>query len=167
MKSLPGMKTTKKQSSKPQKSAFAAALHLLSYRGQSESELRKKLKDRDYTTEEIEKAILKLKHYDYIDDQKLARDVFEGYRARGVYGDSFIHQKMKLRGLFIDEHISREEELRNAKKLLLQKEKIIPGFSGQYRRAAGFLSRRGFTSGTIIRALNEVHDGNEISDPLD
>lgn len=167
MKSLQEMKTTKKQSKKSQKSAFAAALHLLSYRGQSESELRKKLKDRKYTLEEIEKAILKLKHYDYVDDQKLARDVFEEFRARGVYGDSLIHQKMKLRGLCINEHISREEELHNAEKLLLQKEKIIPGFSGQYRRAAGFLSRRGFKSGTIIQALNEVSGSNKASDSLD
>lgn len=140
------------------KSAFEAALHLLSYRGQSEWELNKKLKDREYTPAEIKEAIQKLKKYDYINDAELASDVFDSYRTRACYGDSYIHKKMKFRGLSTNKHIPKSEELCNAETLLEKKEKIVPGFLEEYRRAVGFLSRRGFQPGTIIEAIKQARN---------
>ena len=61
------------------KTSYEAALHLLKYRGQSEAELRRKLKIRGYESGDIEKTIQRLREYRYIDDKSLAEDLFNAY----------------------------------------------------------------------------------------
>lgn len=144
---------TKKKSNR---TCYEAALHLLQYRGQSESELRKKLKDREYGTEDIEKTVEKLKYYGYVNDESLAEDVFRSFRVRRCYGDTYIHLKMKDRGLPCPWHIPEEEERDNALSLLTMKSKIVPSILTNYRKAASFLLRRGFSSAAVRHALSEL-----------
>lgn len=143
---------------KPQKNKYTAyetALYLLNYREQSEKELTRKLKDRDYGAEEIEGAMERLKYYGYIDDETLAEDLFEAYRKRGVYGDAYIHRKMKEKGLVTEHHLSIEEETESAISLLQKKAKGNPKLRKEYRRAAAFLLRRGFSPSAVTAALRE------------
>lgn len=145
----------RKSQQKTNRTAYEAALHLLNYREQSEKELVRKLKDREYSQEEIEDALVKLKHYHFIDDASMAEDLFEAYRRKGMYGDAYIHQKMKQKGLFTDQHIPVEEEIENAVALVQRKAEITPKLLTDYRKAAAFLLRRGFSGSTIISALRE------------
>ena len=108
-----------------------------------------------YSQEEIEDALVKLKHYHFIDDASMAEDLFEAYRRKGMYGDAYIHQKMKQKGLFTDQHIPVEEEIENAVALVQRKAEITPKLLTDYRKAAAFLLRRGFSRSTIISALRE------------
>ncbi|MEE3451990.1 MAG: RecX family transcriptional regulator [Dialister sp.] len=142
---------------KTDRTAYEAALHLLKYRGQSEKELRRKLKDRGYEESEIEKSIEKLKHYGYVDDESLAEDVFRALRNRKCYGDSYIQRKMKDQGLNAPSHVPEEEERKNAVNLLLGRIKIYPGLRDDYRKAASFLLRRGFSSSAIHEALSILY----------
>lgn len=142
---------------KTDRTAYEAALHLLKYRGQSEKELRRKLKERGYEQSEIEKAINKLKHYGYVDDDSLAEDVFRLLRNRKCYGDSYIQRKMKDQGLTAPSHIPEEEERKNAVNLLLGRIRIYPGLRKDYRKAASFLLRRGFSSPAVHEALSALH----------
>lgn len=135
--------------------AYETALYLLNYRVQSEKELTRKLKEREYSDEDIAAAMEKLKHYQYVDDASMAEDLFESYRRKGLYGDIYIHQKMKLKGLSIDRHISVEEETEWAISLLTKKGQITPKLLEDYGRAAAFLSRRGFSRSAISAALHE------------
>lgn len=147
--------TTVKTKNKKRRSCFDAALHLLGYRAQSEQELTKKLKDREYSAEEIQEAMGKLKHYGYVNDAEYAADLFEAYRAKGTHGDTYIHQKLKLKGLHIEEHLSRQEEIQDCIVLVQKKAEISPNILSSYRRAAAFLARRGFSHSAIITALRE------------
>ena len=144
-----------KKTQKNNHTAYETALYLLNYREQSEKELTRKLKDRDYGAEEIEEAMGKLKHYGYIDDETLAEDLFESYRKRGVYGDAYIHRKMKEKGLVTEQHLSLEEETASAISLLQKKAKGSPKLLTDYRRAAAFLMRRGFSRSAMVAALRE------------
>ena len=84
---------------KTERSCYEAALHLLKYRGQSEMEMRRKLKERGYGEKDIKETLKKLMHYGYVDDESLAEDVFRSFRSRRCYGNNYILQKMKARGL--------------------------------------------------------------------
>ncbi|MGN0955015.1 regulatory protein RecX [Dialister sp.] len=141
---------------KTEKSCYEAALHLLKYRGQSEMEMRRKLKERSYGEEDIEDTVDKLKHYGYVDDESLAEDVFRAFRSRRCYGNSYILQKMKARGLPCPYRIPEEEERDNAFRLLAARAKTMPSLLTNYRKAASFLLRRGFSSSVILSALREA-----------
>ena len=141
---------------KSKRTCYEAALHLLKYRGQSESELRKKLKDREYGAADIEETINKLKYYGYVDDESLAEDVFRAFRNRHCYGLIYIRQKMKTRGLACPWQIPEEEEKENARNLLAMKMKSVPAFCSDYRKSSAFLLRRGFSGSTIMHVLHEL-----------
>ena len=88
------------------KTAYESAIHLLNYRPQSEYELRTKLARKGYDPDEIGKVMDKLKHYGYLNDSELADDLFDSFRNRKCYGDTYIHQKLKSRGLHTNSHLS-------------------------------------------------------------
>lgn len=144
-----------KKAQKNNHTAYETALYLLQYREQSEKDLTRKLKDRDYEAEEIEEAMEKLKYYGYIDDETLAEDLFETYRKRGIYGDAYIQRKLKEKGLETEQHLSLEEETGSAIVLLQKKAKGNPKLLTDYRRAAAFLMRRGFSRSAMTVALRE------------
>ncbi len=63
-----------------QKSALESAADYLSHRMRTEAEVRNRLKDKDYETEEIDEAIDSLKSHRYIDDYEYALRYIEyGY----------------------------------------------------------------------------------------
>lgn len=139
-----------------ERSCYEAALHLLKYRGQSEVEMRRKLKERSYGADEIEETISKLKHYGYVDDESLAEDVFRAFRSRRCYGNTYILQKMKARGLACPYRLPEEEERDNAFRVLTLRAKASPSVLMNYRKAAAFLARRGFSSSIIFAALSRA-----------
>lgn len=139
------------------RTAYEAALHLLKYKSQSTYELKKKLKDRKFAEEDIKKAISKLADYGYVNDQALAEELFENYKTRAVYGDSYIQRKIQSKGLHIDKHLTFEEETYAAIKVLKNKMKIMDTFPKSYKSAAAMLYRRGFSASVISFALNELN----------
>ena len=138
--------------------AYEAALHLIGYRAQSEWELRTKLKRKGYENSDIEMTVQRLIKEKYVNDEELAKEIFLLYRDNLTYGDRYIQRKLRSRGLTIDDHLTEEEEIEKAEKALLVKRRIIPGFDENYRRAAGFLLRRGFSTHTIVRVLRMFPD---------
>lgn len=91
-----------------------------------------------------------------MNDESLAEDVFRSFRVRRCYGDTYIHLKMKDRGLPCPWHIPEEEERDNALSLLTMKSKILPSILTNYRKAASFLLRRGFSTAAVRHALTEL-----------
>ena len=151
------MKSLQKIKMKNDRTAYEAALHLLKYRDQSTYELRKKLKIRKYSEQEIEECICKLDHYGYINDTTLAQEVFKNYKTREIYGDRYIHEKMKSKGLVTDQHLTYDDEMAAALHVMQNKIKVFPGFKGNYKRAAALLSRRGFSFPVIRSVLEKLN----------
>lgn len=95
-------------------------------------------------------------HYGYVDDESLAEDVFRSFRSRRCYGNTYILQKMKARGLPCPYRIPEEEERDNAFRVLAGRAKVMPSILKNYRKAVAFLLRRGFSSSVIHSALAEA-----------
>lgn len=139
-----------------ERTAMEAALHLLGYRAQSEWEIRTKLRRKGYGGAEIDKAVEALHREHYLDDQALAEEIFEQYRESMRYGDRYIQNKLRSRGLSLDRHLTAEEEMEKAEAALRLKREFAPGRSSDFRRAAGFLLRRGFSGSVVSAVLNRI-----------
>ena len=139
---------------KKSKTALEAALRLLGYRAQSEKELRRKLRQRGFSGSDIDSAVEELYRYEYLNDEELAADIFENYRRDGLYGNRYIKQKLKMRGLSCEDSLTPEEEEEKAELAMRRKEASVPGYRSDYRRAAAFLARRGFSYDVIRRVLS-------------
>lgn len=59
---------TRKKANGQNRTVRECALALLEFRDRTERELRRKLKEREYSTEEIDETVLFLKEYRYLDD---------------------------------------------------------------------------------------------------
>lgn len=141
---------------KSNRTAWESALHLIGYRAQSEWEIRTKLKRKGYEEDEIEKTVSLLYRYQYLDDGALAEDIFSRYRSSLLYGDRYIQGKLHARGLAIDCHLTEEEEREKAAEALRIRLRTSPDLLEDYRRAAGFLLRRGFSQSTVRAVLEEL-----------
>ena len=64
------------------KETYAKALRLLNVRFLSEGELRQKLRSRDASEESIDDVIAMLKKEHFIDDERLAADVYRYYARK-------------------------------------------------------------------------------------
>ena len=56
-------------------------MYLLQFRDQSEKDLTRKLKEREYTEKEIEEAMERLRDCEYVNDENLADELFEATAA--------------------------------------------------------------------------------------
>lgn len=141
---------------KSNRTAWESALHLIGYRAQSEWEIRTKLKRKGYEAEDIEKTVSLLYRYQYLDDEALAEEIFLRYQSSLLYGDRYIQGKLHARGLTIDRHLTEEEERGKAAEALRIRLRTVPGLLEDYRRAAGFLLRRGFSQTAVRAVLDEA-----------
>ena len=134
------------------------ALALLEFR-----ELRRKLKEREYSTEEIDETVLFLKEYRYLDD--------EAYAGRYIRSCAARKSRRQIRADLEHKGVSREiidlqlqektvDEDSQIRKLL-QKKGYVPGKRlepAEYRRIMGALGRRGFSGEAIRKAMESMRE---------
>ena len=135
------------------------ALALLEFRDRTERELRQKLKEREYSAEEINETVLFLKEYRYLDDEAYVDRYIRSCAARKSRRQ--IRADLERKGVsreIIDlqlqeEYVDEDSQIRK----LLEKKGYEPGKRmepAEYRRLMGALGRRGF-SGEAIRRVTE------------
>ena len=135
------------------------ALALLEFRDRTERELRRKLKEREYSAEEIDETVLFLKEYRYLNDEAYAGRYIRSCAARKSRRQ--IRADLERKGVsrevidlqLQEEEVDEESQIRK----LLQKKGYEPGKcleASEYRRIMGALGRRGF-SGEAIRRVTE------------
>lgn len=147
------------------KSARECALFLLEYGDRTEAQMRQKLRERDYTPQEIEDALLFLKEYRYIDDaayagryvrsaasRKSARQIRAALEQKGV--------DRELIAAALEEQPVDEEGQICA---FLQKKGCRPGERlepAEYRRLLAALARRGFSYDAIRRVMSGLSEAD-------
>ena len=135
------------------------ALALLEFRDRTEWELRQKLKEREYSTAEIDETVLFLKEYRYLDDEAYAGRYIRSCAARKSRRQ--IQADLERKGVsremialqLQEEYVDEDSQIRK----LLEKKGYEPGKRmepAEYRRIMGALGRRGF-SGEAIRRVTE------------
>ena len=139
------------------------ALALLEFRDRTEWELRQKLKEREYSAEEIDETVLFLKEYRYLDD--------EAYAGRYICSCAARKSRRQIRADLEHKGVSREiidlqlqektvDEDSQIRKLL-QKKGYVPGKRlepAEYRRIMGALGRRGFSGEAIRKAMESMRE---------
>lgn len=139
------------------------ALALLEFRDRTEWELRQKLKEREYSAEEIDETVLFLKEYRYLDD--------EAYVGRYIRSCAARKSRRQIRADLEHKGVSREiidlqlqektvDEDSQIRKLL-QKKGYVPGKRlepAEYRRIMGALGRRGFSGEAIRKAMESMRE---------
>ena len=139
------------------------ALALLEFRDRTERELRQKLKEREYSADEINETVLFLKEYRYLDD--------EAYVDRYIRSCAARKSRRQIRADLERKGVSREiidlqlqektvDEDSQIRKLL-QKKGYVPGKRlepAEYRRIMGALGRRGFSGEAIRKAMESMRE---------
>ncbi len=146
---------------------YNLALRFLSYRTRSEKEIREKLKSKKVEPITIEKIILKLKKYKFIDDVEFAKGWIEGrlrFKPRSL---RLIKMELKQKGIsddIIDRIINDKglmiNDLEQAKILVEKRIGRLKGLDKQkiYEKLGRFLASKGFNWDTIKKSIDEILD---------
>lgn len=132
-------------------------MKLLERMDRTEKNLRKKLKEKEFSEEEIDDAVAYVKSYHYLDDERYAKTYVRYHEtAKSV---TRLRQDLCQKGVdreTIDRVLERDyqgdEEAQI--RLLLAKKNYDPGMEPREKqRIYGFLLRRGFPSSKILRVM--------------
>jgi regulatory protein len=146
--------------------AHAAALHLLTARARTRTELERRLRQRGFEPDAIAETLQRLTAVGLVDDEALARDLASSRAAQGV-DTSVIAVELRDRG--IDPAVAadaaaaavpvedREERCRQLAGARLAKlQELSPPV--QFRRLTAFLTRRGYPPEIIETVVSELVD---------
>lgn len=144
------------------KKCLNKAYRYLSYRPRSEQEVFKKLLEK-YPETVVEKAMVKLKSLHYVDDQAFVNFWLE---ARGnSRGPALLRSELLQKGVersLIEEALGKNPDDKQVEDaiLLVGSKKRYHGLERQelYKKVAPFLARRGYSFGTIKKAIDHLEE---------
>lgn len=160
----PKTSNTANSSTGDYRKALNTALRILTGRDHSKYELTRKLKQRGFKSEDIEKAVSECERFDYIHDERTAR-VYISQMMRKGHGLNRIRHEMNKKGLrgkriqnILSEIVSDIDELDGAERILKKNIKRFERESDLKKRRGKiyrFLYARGFSQDTIRKLINE------------
>ncbi len=146
------------------KTAIKCALRLIKYRPRSESELRQRLKQKNFTGPVIDRVVIYFKQQGLVNDLEFAREWIAS-RIKKAFGFKRMRQELSIKGIApklieraLDEAQSKYSE-EEAIKVLIASRKgrfktISPDKAKQ--RIYLYLMRRGFATEKIQEAINQT-----------
>lgn len=144
--------------------AVERALNFLSFRPRSREEVRRYLRRKEATPEQIESALERLDHLDLIDDHAFAEFWIESREQFSPKGAQALKNELRTKGVkreVIDELVTDEQDDSRAlqagrkKALLLLRQPDID-FTTFRTRLGPFLQRRGFGYEVTKRAVSAL-----------
>lgn len=143
--------------------ALNTALRILAGRDHSKSELNRKLKQRGFKAEDIEKAVSECERLDYINDERTAR-LYINQMIRKGQGLNRIRHELKKKGLrgqriqdILAEIESDLDEAQGAERILKKNIKRFEREADPKKRRGKiyrFLLARGFSQDTIRQLID-------------
>jgi len=134
--------------------ATARALYFLGFRQRSENEVRKKLQEKGFPDDVIDRVLDKLRRNNLIGDAKFAEAWIENRSLHRPRGARMLQQELRKKGISTETIAAalpdREEELANAvsalQKILQSKERVWANLEEKekYQKSIQYLMRRGF-----------------------
>lgn len=136
-------------------------MHIIARRSHSEQELQQKLHYKDYSFDNIKTVMDQLREYGYINDNELAKNLFNKYLQAGKYSIKQIIYKLKQRG-FSDSVVNVTahsydctEEWQSALRVIRNRFKLADTTAKE--KAYRFLATKGFSSTSITKALHHFY----------
>ena len=144
--------------------AFNTAIRLLARREHSKYEIIQKLKQRHFSPEAIDKAVLECERFDYINDERTACVLISQLTRKG-FGVKRIRQEMGRKGLksksvqkILAESISEAHEREGAEQILkknFRKFERQNDLNKRKEKIYRFLYSRGFSQDIISQLLKK------------
>lgn len=139
------------------------AIKYLSFKARTKKEVADKLAEKDFTEDIIDKVIVLLEKYNYIDDYSYAGSFLRDKFNINGFGTERIKYELKQRGISeeIIEKVIEEncfDEIKKAAELIERKYGAYEFDIKERRKIEGFLLRRGFSFSTIKDAFNLLKD---------
>lgn len=155
-----------------QNQCFQYALKLLARQNYFEKVLGDKLKQKEYSSEDIAYALEKLKAYNYLDEEKLTEAFVKDKKRFAKKGPRYIAQALKMKGIdsemitrTLDTYYDEEEEFQNARQLALKKmESYRHKYEDTYiirNKLYSYLLQRGFNTAIVSKVLEEILSQSE------
>lgn len=147
------------------KACLNTALRILGRRDHSSRELERKLKQRGYKCDDIQKVLAECRHFNYLDDRKYAFSQIHYLRDKG-YGTHRIRQTLKTKGISpdliaeaIEAKCNEIDQFRDCRRALAKKRRQS-GMEGlvsaeDKKRLYRFLYQRGYPPAIIQQAMDE------------
>jgi regulatory protein len=142
--------------------AYQKALHFLDYRPRTEKEIRQKLQQKGFESEDIDRVLQKLQNANLVQDQQFAQMWVENRNEFHPRGKRLMRLELRSKGIS-DEMIGKaladsveEDELayRAAAKYA---RRLDPGDRLTFRKKmCAYLARQGFSYGTISPVIQRV-----------
>jgi regulatory protein len=138
-----------------QEVAYQKAVHFLSFRSRSESEISKKLTGQGFSNQEIDPVLTRLRESGLVGDTQFARTWIENRTAFRPRSRRLLYLELRQKGVAEDVISEALEEARDdtdlANEAARRYTRRLSGLGwGEFReRMQAFLMRRGFSYGTI------------------
>lgn len=138
------------------------ALHYISYKMRTEQEVRKKLLEKEYADEVIERVIEFLKKYNYVNDLNYAQSYVKQSARLKPKGKIALKMELRMRGIkdMIISEVLEEIQLNelDAAMQLIEKKGGTEALSDEKkkRKIVSFLQRRGYSYDIIKEAMNNM-----------
>ena len=146
---------------------FSYAIYLLGRQNYFEKVLVEKLKRKEYSEEDIQYTLEKLRYYNYLDDSRLTEAFVRDKKRFSKKGPRYIAEALRNKGVSqeqitkaLEENYSTEEAYENCigiaeKKLEYYKKKTDDLYQLKSKLYA-FLAQRGFSSEVIKRTIEKL-----------
>lgn len=140
---------------------FDAAARYLGYRPRSEHELRQRLRQRGFSGDSVEAVLTKLKEKRLVDDIAFAefwKDNRQSFSPRSQWLTKRELQQKGVAGEIIDQVVSNIDDADNAYRAAATRARSlkVADYQGFRHRLGGYLKRRGFGYGIIIKTIERL-----------
>jgi regulatory protein len=139
------------------------AQRLIQYRPRSENELKSRLAEKGFTEDLIDRIVSSFKNQGLLDDRRFARLWVRMRSQQAMRSTTFIKRELFLKGVdkeiiesAIDEAKKDFNEEGMARELFQKRLRLLQNLPQHKarQRLYGYLKRRGFSTGTIMRLLH-------------
>lgn len=142
------------------------ALRLLNFKMRTSNEIKQRMREKEYSDEIIEKTIDYLYYLNYLDDREYAQKFIKDKSNLKKMGKERIKRELYAKGVDdeiikeeIENIVDEEDEYETAMELAVKKLETTyrnDDKNARYRKLGGFLQRRGYSMGMVMKILKEI-----------
>ena len=149
-----------------QECANGYALKLLNFKMRTTEEVRRRMREKEYTDDIIDTTIDYLNYLNYLDDEDYARKFIRDKSNLKNMGKERIKRELYMKGIDnevinneIEDLVDDDDEYEKAKEIAIKKLETTyknDDKNARYRKLGGLLQRRGYSMNVVMPLLKEL-----------
>ncbi len=141
-------------------------LRLLNFKMRTEQEIRRRMKEKEYTEDVVDTTIEYLYYLNYLNDEEYASKFIKDKSNLKNMGKERIKRELYAKGIDkeiinnqIEEIVDDDDEYEKATEMAIKKLETTyknDDKNAQYRKLGGFLQRKGYSMNIVFKILKEL-----------